>query len=353
MEIELEARQRVNFVSDGIQLTPRDTGALLQALAESRPLGIDVYARGGTIDELEQRFAVELGKEQAVYLPTGTLANHLALRAQCGAGGRAFVQAESHVFRDSGNAIGVLSQITAVPLGLGRHDFTAEEFEQALARNAEEKVASPARVLSIESPVRRYDGRCFAPDELSKVLAIARDAGLALHRDGARIHFDAAWNGTPVRELAAPYDTVYCSLHKAFNAPAGAILAGPARVIEGLHHTRRMFGASPAHAWPQAAIALHFLDGFGERMARAVACSREFFAALDEMEGCRIEHLPNGTHVTRLHMTADHAKVLCERAPALGIDLPEPHPDGRLDLRINESILHQSLGRLIAAFGPR
>ncbi|MFT7487049.1 MAG: threonine aldolase [Candidatus Paceibacteria bacterium] len=350
MEIDLEAKQRVNFTSDGILLSPRDVGTLLAAIASEREVAIDQYACGGIVEELEQTFAADLGKERALYLPTGTLANHLAIRRLAGSGGRVFVQAESHVGRDSGNALGVLSQLTPIPLGLGRHDFSLAEFELALARNAEEKVQVMAQVLSIESPVRRFEGQCFDPDELQRVIALARKSGLKLHRDGARLHFEAAWRRTSVKELAAPFDTVYCSLHKAFNATCGAVLAGPAHVIDDLHHTRRMFGGSPAHAWPQAAIALHFQRGFEERMAKAVQRSEEFLVALSRLPGFELQRLDNSSHVTPVHLTGIDGALLKERLEPLGILVPCTSDQSTIQLRTNESILHRPLEELVQAF---
>ena len=101
----------------------------------------------------------------------------------------------------------------------------------------------------------------------------ARERGIGLHLDGARLLIEAAYTGIAPAETAALFDTVYVSLWKYLNAASGAILAGPRALLDGLYHERRMFGGSLPHAWPYAAVALHFLDGFAERFAEAVAAS--------------------------------------------------------------------------------
>ncbi len=123
-------------------------------------------------------------------------------------------------------------------------------------------------VISIETPVRRKQGERFDPEELKKIVALARREGIRLHLDGARLFLQAAYTGESVAETARPFDTVYVSLYKYFNAASGAILAGPRELLRDLYHRRRMFGGGLAAAWPFAAVALNYLPGFQERFTR-------------------------------------------------------------------------------------
>ena len=213
------------------------------------------------------QWATLLGKETAVFMPSGTLANHLALRALAGARRRVIVPETSHIYNDTGDACQTLSGLTLLPLAPGAATFTRADIEAVLARTASGRVATDVGAIAIESPVRRLSGQMFDWAELAGVAALARERGIGLHLDGARLFIASAYTGRSPADFAAPFDTVYVSLWKYFNCGQGAILAGPRRVLEGMFHTRRMFGGNLAVGWPAALVARHYMDGFVERSA--------------------------------------------------------------------------------------
>src|SRR4029077_3539697 len=169
---------------------------------------------------------------------------------------------ESHFYQDEGDCAQTLSALTLIPLAPGRATFSADDVQRVIDQARAGRVVSRASVISIESPVRRKQGERFDPIELKKIIALARREGIRLHLDGARLFLQAAYTGESVADHARPFDTVYVSLYKYFNAASGAILAGPRDVIDGIYHGRRMFGGGLNHAWPFAVVALHYLDGF-------------------------------------------------------------------------------------------
>ena len=186
---------RVRMSGDGLGLTPADQGRLLSRLADEGRIDRDSYSNGGVVAELEERFAALLGKERAVFMPTGTLANHLAVRALAGGRGRAILQAESHLFNDSGDCVQTLSGITLMPLAPGRATFTLDEVQEVIDRTAGGRVSRPVSVISIETPVRRKFGERFDQEELDRVTAFARERGIRLHLDGARLFLQSACTG--------------------------------------------------------------------------------------------------------------------------------------------------------------
>src|SRR5204862_6408624 len=123
----------------------------------------DDYSRGGVVAELEARMATLLDKESAIFLPTGTLANHLAVRLLAQHGRRVLVQQESHLWNDEGDCATQLSGLTLVPLAPGRASFTLAEVDAAVAGAPEMRVAVPGGAISIETPVRRPAGAAFDP----------------------------------------------------------------------------------------------------------------------------------------------------------------------------------------------
>src|SRR5437660_4560860 len=143
---------------DGEPQSAQELIRRLQAFAGEVGMAPDSFARGGTVARLEQRCAAMLGKEAAVFMPTGTLANHLALRRLCGTKPRAVVPEQSHLYNDTGDCVPRLSGINLIPLAPGRPYFTLGELQAALQRSVTERVDSRVGALLIESPVRRQYG---------------------------------------------------------------------------------------------------------------------------------------------------------------------------------------------------
>ena len=341
--------RNVRMSGDGLGLTPEEQARLWAALASDGGIIRDSYSNGGAVERLENAFAELLGKERAVFMPTGTLANHLGVRALAGGAGRAIVQADSHLYNDSGDCVQTLSGITLIPLGAGRPDFTLREVESALDRTASGRVRTPVRVSSIETPVRRHFGATFDRRELDRIAALARREGIRLHLDGARIFLQAAYEGREVAEYAAPFDTVYVSLYKYFNAPSGAILAGPRALLDGMYHTRRMFGAGLPAAWPFAAIAHHYLPGFVDRYRRAVDVSESWMERLARHDAFSFEQVPKGTNLSWLRVKTGEVAAFRRRLRDRGIALGAPR-EGRILIGVNETWNRRSADELADLF---
>ena len=191
----------VQLRSDGLALSPADYARLLGRLADDPGIEADEYSRHGVVASLEARFAALLGKDMAVYLPTGTLANHLALRRLARDGRRVLVQQESHVYNDEGDCAQQLSGLTLVPLAPGRATFTLADVEAELRRVETGRVHTAVGAISIESPVRRIMGEVFDFAEMQKIAAFARERRIGLHLDGARLFLASAYTGDLARDL--------------------------------------------------------------------------------------------------------------------------------------------------------
>lgn len=341
------APRPVNFSDDGLRLSPGEYARLLVTLEQAGQAAADIYLEGGAVAAMEQQFARALGKERALFIPSGTLANHLALRHLAGGRTRVIVPAESHIYCDSADCVQALSHLNLVPLGAGRATFTAQEVQAACERAVAGPFPTPVGALSIECPVRRRDGEVFDFAELQRVAAYAQKAGLKLHLDGARLFLAAAWTGIPPASYAALFDTVYVSLYKCFNAGSGAVLAGSREHLEPISHDRKLFGGSLLHAWQFAAVAAHYLDGYWERSLRAVAVARELFALLAKHPRLRVESIPHGSNIHRLRVEGGNLESYQAALKAQGVLLPRPSRDfPGFELRINESLSTESAPRL-------
>jgi len=310
---------------DGIHHTPSEYAALLQNL--SATIEPDEYSIGGVVAKLEQSVAAALGKETAVWLSTGTLANHLAVRLLAGDKRRVLVQNECHLFNDCGDCCQTLSGLHLVPLAPGKATFTVDDLEREANRGASGRVSVPIGAIQIETPVRRRSGETFDFAEMKRVAQWALDRKIGLHLDGARLYLAAAYSGLAVSEYSALFDTVYISMYKYFNAASGAILAGPRSLLEGLYHPRRMFGNGLSHVWPFAAVANHFFEGFPERYAQAVATSEKVITALQHDSRFEVTRVPNGTNIFSLRVKGVNGLAFQQRAQNTGFILSAPHND--------------------------
>jgi threonine aldolase len=341
----------IDFTGDGQAHSPADYAQALARILADGGVEADYYSLGGVVEALEERMAEVLGKERAVFLPTGTLANHLAVRIQARGRPRVIVQEESHIYNDSGDCSTVLSDLNLIPLARGAGTFTVQDVREVLDRASGGRVRTDVGVIVIESPIRRRLGELFDYGEMERVCRFARERGIATHLDGARLFMATGYMGNPPREVAAHFDTVYVSMWKYFNAPSGAILAGPRALLDDLFHERRMFGGALPQAWPFAALALRYIDGFEERFAMGIAASEELIAALEGMSGARIERVPNGSNVFKLHLEGVDPEVVRRRLAERNVVVPAPAGGFRgFALKVNETLARRPVTETVTAF---
>lgn len=322
-----DQQKPVVLYGDGLSLSPAEYVEKLHDIVEERGIAEDDYSLGGVVEELEETMARVLGKQRAIYFPTGTLANHVAVRRLARDRDRVIVPNDSHLYNDSGDCAQQLSRLNLVPLVSETATFTLEQVTRVVERTRSGRVTTGVGALVIESPVRRKLGELFDYREMKRICAFARDNDIKTHLDGARLYMASAYTGISPREYAGHFDTVYVSLWKYFNGGSGAILAGPNEVIDGLYHTRRMFGGGLPAAWPYAAVALHYLEGFEADFARAVETAGKFFSLMKAHRSFEIDPIPNGSNIFRLLVKDGDPGRLRENLAAKGVLLSPPRPE--------------------------
>ena len=352
VEDGINSSDAVVFRGDGEPKTPEGLVARLAEIVASRGIEADNYSNGGVVRELEERFADLLGKEDAVFMPSGTLANHLAIRLLCAGKPRVIVQEQSHLYHDTGDCVQQLSGINMVPLAAERPYFTLDEVRKAVEESTSGRVVTPVGALMIESPVRRQHGRIMPLDEMRGVTAFCSDQGIPTHLDGARLYMMSAATGISPSDYSQMFDTVYVSLYKYFGAPFGAILAGTEDFCRDLYHHRRMFGGGLSNAALAAALALEGVEGFEDRFAEAMLKARGLFDDLNSTPGLSVgayEHgsnifpltLPSGVELERFANRLAEFRVFVSAGEE---DRMAPH------LTVNTTILRQSNEQIVSAF---
>jgi len=345
-----ESELPIRLFGDGAGLTPLAYTNLLKKLCDDANIEPDNYLLGGEIEKFEQYCADALGKEMAVFIPSGTLANQLALRELAGSKRRVIVPGLSHVYNDTGDASQNLSNLNLIPLAQDRANFTLEEVEAVLSRTAGGRVTAEVGAILIESPIRRLGGEMVDWEETKRILAFARDHDIGTHLDGARMFIASAYTGITPAEYAAPFDTVYFSLWKYFNSNVGAILAGPRSKLENMYHTRRMFGGNLWAGWPSALVARHYMEGFTDRLKNAVNVSESFYSALEEITEIQLTRIPNGTNLARITLPDVDVTEVKRRLAAMNIMLGQPNAQGRITLSVNETWNRITAEQLAEAF---
>jgi len=342
----------VNFYRDGLDLSPTLYAQLLELLTQEKGFEPDAYGLGGMIHQFEEKVALVLGKEKAIFMPTGTLANHIALRKHCTTNKRAIVQYESHINRDSGDCATTLSGINLITLGSKNSIYTLDELQSLLKDNQNGKVKTPIGVLSLETPIRRKNLQRIPFSEIETITSVAKENNIALHLDGARLYIDAAFSGKDIKEYTKLFDTVYLSMYKSFNAVSGAILAGSKKIIDGLHNERRMFGGGLPSSWQQIAIADYFFDNYANRYSKALEQFDVFKSLIEKSEKFQISALKNGSSVFKLTSKKSiNAVQLKKSLTKEQIFLPNwNEKDQCFYIKVNDSLVYNNMQKVAKLF---
>jgi threonine aldolase len=240
----------------------KPTPAMRQAIA-SAEVGDDVYGDDPTVKQLEETVAELLGTEAALFVPSGTMANQISLRALTRPGEEVMIGQNAHCWMHESGALAALAgaQVQQLP-GDGR--FDAQAVRDGYKANV--SWLSPTTVVSVENTHNMSGGIVWPRAQIDEVLAAARALGMSAHLDGARIWNAAAATGLTEKALAAGFDTVSVCLSKGLGAPAGSMVAGARDVVTRCHRFRKMYGGGMRQSGMLAAAGLHALAHHRERL---------------------------------------------------------------------------------------
>lgn len=342
----------IKFFGDGEMFDPPAYIDILSQINNSSAIEKDRYGEGGAVAALEKKFEAITGKEKAIFVPSGTMANQLAIAVLSGDNTKVFLQEVSHIYRDEADAAQSVFNKRLMPLAKNETFFTAAALEKAVGLLSEEEVfKSGIGAVAVENPVRRADGRMVPLEEIKKISKYCRANNIKLHLDGARIYMASAWSGVSIKEYASYFDTIYISLYKYLGAAAGAILCGDKPVIEKIPHLIKIHGGSMYGNWANAAMALHRLDGVETRLQNAKARSAELFDALNKLDGIRVTALEGGTNIYQLQLgkEIDGKKLQSDLKNAF-IRMGMPDANNRVLISVNETLLYRDIAYVINAF---
>jgi threonine aldolase len=324
----------------------RPTAAMREAMAQAE-VGDDVYREDPTVRRLEERAAEIVGKEAALFVPSGTMANQIALLCHCGRGDEVIIGQGAHCAYYESGAGAAWAGAQFEQVGQGGL-FTAEDLEAAIKPGA--YYLTRTRLVALENTHNRAGGRIFPQNDAIAIAETARRAGLGLHLDGARIWNAATATGKSVATLCEPFDTVSVCFSKGLGAPVGSAICGSAEVIERALRFRKMLGGGMRQAGILAAGALYGLEHHRERIAEDHEAARLLARALARIEGVTVGVVES--NIVNVDVVVDAASVV-ERAKEEGVAFNAIGPRRlRLvtHLDVSGATFDEGLQKVVAAF---
>jgi threonine aldolase len=274
---------KVDFYSDTVT---RPTPAMRRAMAEAE-VGDEQQREDPTVNLLQDMVAELLGKEAALFLPSGTMCNQVAFAVHCRAGDEILLQEQAHplLFEVGGPAamVGAVLRPLVGPRGL----FTADQVRQAVRPPA--YYMPRTRAVSIEQTSNVIGGICWPIEQIEAVCSAAHDAGLVAHMDGARMMNAVVASRTPAHRFAAAFDSLWLDLSKGLGAPVGAVLAGSREFIEEAWRYKQRFGGAMRQAGIIAAAGVYALKHHVDRLAQDHERARQLAQELAGIPGIQLD----------------------------------------------------------------
>jgi threonine aldolase len=304
----------INLHSD-TQTQP--TPAMRAAMAAAE-VGDEQRGQDPTTAELERRVAELLGHEAAVFLPSGTMCNEIALRLHIRPGGDELIlDRTAHPLVAEAGGPAALAGATISPLDGDGGIFTADQLEAALHVDGD-RYAPRSRAVSVEQTTNMGGGRIWSPQRIDQVLAVARRHALRAHLDGARLMNAVVASGVSAADYAAAFDTAWIDFSKGLGAPVGAVLAASRELIDEAWRYKQMMGGALRQSGILAAGCIHALDHHVERLAEDHANARTLAEGLAELPGVQID--PETVETNIVIFEVPDAPLLAERlAPEVDV----------------------------------
>ena len=321
----------------------RPTPAMRKAMAECE-VGDDVLGDDPTVNRLQDMAAERLGKQAALFVPSGCMGNLIAVMVHCGARGKALVGEASHIMVSEAGAVSILGGVPLWPLATDPRGRLAPGDVTRFA--SDDLHLGRTRLLCLENTHNFCGGTVLTPSDVEAILAPAREKGLKLHLDGARIFNAAVALGLPASELAAPFDSIMFCLSKGLSSPVGSILAGPADFIAEARRVRKILGGGMRQAGVLAACGIISLSEMIERLAEDHANARAMAKQLCELPGITIDPDSVQTNMVILDYRGEKRDIrwLREALVERGVLALVRPPVGALDVRLR-LVFHKDVSR--------
>lgn len=298
----------------------------MRAAMQQAEVGDDVFHEDPAVNALQEKTAALLGKEAALFVPSGTMSNQICIRAHTVPGDEMLCEAACHVYNFEAGGPAVLSGVTCRTI---EGDFGILDVSQleGKVRPVNDHLVR-TRIVSLENTHNRGGGRIFPLEKIQAISAWARKHGLIMHLDGARLWNAAVATGVPLKEWARHFDSVSVCFSKGLGAPVGSALAGPAEFITKARRVRKLFGGGMRQAGVIAAGALYALNHHIDRLAEDHKNAQVIAQAIKDIPGLRLN--PVEVHTNLIWVEVDPelgtAKDLEAKLKQRGVLVHAPGP---------------------------
>jgi threonine aldolase len=260
--------------------------AMRKAMADAE-VGDDVFGEDPTVNTLQEKVAAMLGKEAALFVPSGVMANQLAIKVHTQPGDEIIVESGSHIFNYETAAPSVISQVQIATIAGKRGVLRVEDLLPAIRSSA--YYLPRTSLICLENTHNKAGGTIYPLEEIQRISRFARERGIALHLDGARIWNASVATGIPPAEYAMHFDTVSVCFSKGLGAPVGSALAGSSAMIEKARRYRKILGGGMRQAGIIAAGALYALEHNIGRLQEDHEKAKVFAAEVATLRGCEVD----------------------------------------------------------------
>ena len=321
----------------------------MRKVMSSAPVGDDVLGDDPTVIELENRLSTMLGKEAALFVPSGTMSNATAIRTHTNPGDEIVTEATSHIYIYEGGGFAAISgcSVSLVP---GKRGIMVPEDVKKAIRKADGSLAHfpNGSLVCVENTSNRGGGTCYPQETLDDIAKVAHDNDCAVHMDGARLFNASVASNTSLTRMVRDYDSISICLSKGLGAPVGSVLVGSSEFIALAHRWRKMFGGGMRQAGIIAAGGIFALENHIERMADDHTRARKLAEDIGNMEGFDVDISTvetNMVYITTDSLASDVIKSLSIK----GIDALDLGPN-MLRLVTHLHITDEDIQRTIDAF---
>jgi len=308
-----ESARVIDLRSDTIT---HPTDAMRQAMAAAA-VGDDVYGEDPTVNALEALAAERVGKEAGLFVPSGTMANLVALMAHTQKGDEVILDDQAHTLLHEAGALATVAGCMPRALSTQRGFITGAQLEAAL--RPPDVHFPPTRLVWLENTHNRHGGTVATPEAIADLAEAAHRHHIRLHVDGARLFNAAVALGVPAARLAAPADSVTFCLSKGLSAPVGSVLCGDRTFVGHARRFRKMLGGGMRQAGVLAAAGIVALETMVERLADDHRVARMLADALAALPEVRVDLTRVQTNIVRIELPAHDARVVAERLAGRGV----------------------------------
>jgi threonine aldolase len=338
-----ETARAIDLRSDTITLP---TEAMRRAMATAE-VGDDVMGEDPTVNRLEAMAAARTGKAAALFVPTGTMANLLAIMAHTTRGDEVLLDDQSHTYLMERGAMAAVAGVMPRPLPTERGHLTGPQVAAAL--RPPDVHHAPTALVCVENTHNRHGGTVPPVEAVDELASVARPRGIRVHIDGARVFNAACALGLPVSRVAAEADSVTFCLSKGLSAPVGSVLCGSEEFIRRARHFRKMVGGGMRQAGVLAAAGIVALETMVDRLVDDHRVARQIAEALADVAGLQVDLTRVQTNIVRVETPGRAARTVADQVRAQGVRVGVMGPH-TIRLVTNRHVAAGDVPTVVAAF---